>query len=586
MYWYNEAMQELDTSFEQIFVSVLEKGAKRNGIDDDAAAIQNTIDYVSDKGGGTVHFPPGTYKANNNLKLKNNVNLSASPGTVTIFMDNDCAGIGEAWIGAENWAWNFNPATAPSFTVHGINFEYRNNLNHASVQGGGDGKLREMIRLFNVQNVTFDSCKFNAPVEVADISTYSGVSCLDLYGNWKNITVKNCDFSLLSNSFIDGGCIWARNFTNDVGGYSEKLLIDNCTFTKKSHDEILALYTCKGNIKNVKVTNCYFKQLESNTVSPVTFTIKATRAEDVFEDVEFTGNTVDIDDVSFVCFNFLGDGLGKINNVKIHHNTWNVNTNCDPATNNPHVVLSNSPNVTDVHFEKNTVTATAGDGCYFKHAVKGIENVCGNTLNGKFQNVITQAAICKDNTGTVDPNITVSDITGITNCKTAENNKIYNVLRGVLLVYAAGTTNQAYYTNNEFVLKNDALARGIFFQSGGKAFVTDAQFINNIFNIPHTSSYAIQMDATATWNVVLRDNRFIGNGKVYRATGASRFKRCDNNTWDTFNDTYATALIASSLIDAFPVGHEVRNSTEGAASKWVRISTTNKNATDYTPITG
>jgi hypothetical protein len=43
-------------------VNVLDYGAVGNGTTDDTAAIQAAIDYVYSAGGGTVYFPPGTYR--------------------------------------------------------------------------------------------------------------------------------------------------------------------------------------------------------------------------------------------------------------------------------------------------------------------------------------------------------------------------------------------------------------------------------------------------------------------------------------------------------------------------------------------
>ena len=58
------------TTVENIEVSVKKFGAVGNGITDDTTAIQDTIDYVSSRGGGTVKFIPGeTYRTTETLRV-------------------------------------------------------------------------------------------------------------------------------------------------------------------------------------------------------------------------------------------------------------------------------------------------------------------------------------------------------------------------------------------------------------------------------------------------------------------------------------------------------------------------------------
>ena len=43
-------------------VSVLDFGAVGDGVTDDSAAIQRAVDYIgTQEGGGTIHFPNGSY---------------------------------------------------------------------------------------------------------------------------------------------------------------------------------------------------------------------------------------------------------------------------------------------------------------------------------------------------------------------------------------------------------------------------------------------------------------------------------------------------------------------------------------------
>lgn len=61
-------------------------GAIGNGSTNDRDAIQDAIDFVHAAGGGTVYFPPGTYRIESALQLSPLVNLLGLPGFSTIRM--------------------------------------------------------------------------------------------------------------------------------------------------------------------------------------------------------------------------------------------------------------------------------------------------------------------------------------------------------------------------------------------------------------------------------------------------------------------------------------------------------------------
>jgi len=69
-------------------VSVKDYGATGNGTTDDTSAIQATITAVVAAGGGTVYFPPGSYKISSTIAVGDNSNVilaGAGPGSSILF---------------------------------------------------------------------------------------------------------------------------------------------------------------------------------------------------------------------------------------------------------------------------------------------------------------------------------------------------------------------------------------------------------------------------------------------------------------------------------------------------------------------
>lgn len=66
------------------FVSVKDYGAMGDGVTDDRAAIQATIDAVMAQGGGTLYFPAGTYKITGQLLIDLSANVTRFGGRIHI----------------------------------------------------------------------------------------------------------------------------------------------------------------------------------------------------------------------------------------------------------------------------------------------------------------------------------------------------------------------------------------------------------------------------------------------------------------------------------------------------------------------
>src|SRR5262249_51727156 len=63
-------------------INARQRNVLGNGITDDAAAINKLIEEISARGGGSLHFPPGTYPCRSTIHLKDNVHISLDLGAV------------------------------------------------------------------------------------------------------------------------------------------------------------------------------------------------------------------------------------------------------------------------------------------------------------------------------------------------------------------------------------------------------------------------------------------------------------------------------------------------------------------------
>lgn len=86
----NYALMNFHSSSSQAWFNVRDYGAKADGETNDAGAINKAIDAAAATGGGTVFFPAGTYLSGS-IRLKSNITLYLSSGSVLEAMDDPAA---------------------------------------------------------------------------------------------------------------------------------------------------------------------------------------------------------------------------------------------------------------------------------------------------------------------------------------------------------------------------------------------------------------------------------------------------------------------------------------------------------------
>jgi hypothetical protein len=192
-------------------------GAKGDGITDDFAAIQDAIDAVSAKGGGTVFFPKGTYIVSPYLskwiKLKDNVNLLGEGSNSTIKVK-DGAG--------DYFAIFYGSNTVPLRNVRISNLKFdQNPQNNVTCHIDLDRKdtsyfYQFCIISYRYENIVIDNVQFDPTCGVNSVSLNSDAGTM--------AAITNCYFNFVmakGNGSYDNSAIYLNGRNH---------LVTNCVF--------------------------------------------------------------------------------------------------------------------------------------------------------------------------------------------------------------------------------------------------------------------------------------------------------------------------------------------------------------------
>ena len=288
-------------SAQRNFYNVVEYDLKGDGITNNTAAINNIIDIVAKKGGGTVYFPAGEYLSYT-IHMQSNIAIHLDQGAVMIG-DQEKDGIGYDLPEEEMWHSAFQDFGHSYWKNSLIYGEY---LHDISIEGNGMiwGKG---LYSFDKPNIKGSRNKATAlknciNVKIEDISILHGGYFCVLATGVDNLTIDNvtldadrdgfdidaCRNVRISNCIInspveDGLCLkssfalgYARvtenvTITNcQVYGYDHGTLIDG-TFKTEFIDEAPVINHCitgrlklgtesNGGFKNITISNCVFER--------------------------------------------------------------------------------------------------------------------------------------------------------------------------------------------------------------------------------------------------------------------------------------------------------------------------------------
>jgi polygalacturonase len=273
-------------------------GAKGDGKTLDTPAINRAIEAVAAAGGGTVHFPPGTYLSYS-IHLKSNIVLYLSPGATILAADPPSPGNSGGYDAAEPNAWDkfqdFGHSHWHNSLLWGEEIENVSILGPGLIWGKGlsrgtgdtallPGAGNKSISLKNCRNVTLRDLSIlhgghfailatgvdNMTIDNLKIDTNRDAIDIDCC---RNVRVSNCS---VNSPWDDGICLknsyglgFARSTDNVTvtncyvtGGYEEGTLLD-ATFKRfepgfkvPRNGRIKFGTESNGGFRNVTISNC------------------------------------------------------------------------------------------------------------------------------------------------------------------------------------------------------------------------------------------------------------------------------------------------------------------------------------------
>lgn len=258
--------------------NIADYGVTQDGVA--TAAIAAAIEAASKAGGGTVVVPSGTFKTGA-IWLKSNIELHLSPGAVLSFSTDpeDFPMVESRWEGVRR--------EVHSPCIFGKDLENVSITGSGTIEGNGQPwwdtfrNRREELKAPRPTMIGFYNCK---KVTLRDISlqnspswtinpilsynvTVDNVSILNPADspNTDGINPESCTNVRISNCNIDVGddCIAIKAGTEDTAERvpCENITITNCTMVH-GHGAVVLGSEMSGDIRNVTISNCVFKQTD------------------------------------------------------------------------------------------------------------------------------------------------------------------------------------------------------------------------------------------------------------------------------------------------------------------------------------
>lgn len=430
----------------------------------------------------TVNIPAGNFLCKTKIVL-NGIELSVhgiEGKTKIVFNSKTFTNYGfgafaECLIINQNYADEYKSESAQIINILGIIFEY----NRYAISSP------KTIMLFkNIKGASIKNCSF-----IADLANSIPVTNLDFYNGCKNVAVSDCYFSNKTKA-LSGGCIWVRNLTeqaaNVEGNTTENINIYKCEFEKDSKDEVIAVYSVIGNIKDITIKNCDIK--DYSTSQQIVLSVYS--SEDKYYG---TVDNVIINNNSIYSQNFkdfvIMIGIEK--RIKLTTNVMITNNKIVSESKTIRkIIIYNASNNKDSNIQINNNEINATSSAHYI-AIAHATYANGNKISGTIENGIVG--------GIVTNNVIAGVVNGIVSPAIVMKNTISQAKNGIR-VYAG----DCFINDNVIELDKDTGVCGIEITSQGIIAC-----INNTIYTFTPNQYWITTKSTNT----ILSNNILGSGK-------------------------------------------------------------------------
>lgn len=237
----------LQAPAEMPFISVGAYGAMGDGVTDDATAIQNALDALSETG-GLLFFPKGTYLIKSGLLFYSNQTLWFESGA-TLLQGAEINNLLMSYCASGTTGYN----GAHDVLIHGAVFD-----------GGSYSTNNTLAGIVHCKNITFENCTFK-----------------NAYGSWHNLEINstynakviNCDFEgsrktyqnacMIQVDSIDNTATWPWTNRGRVDStISKHVEIAGTVFHNNTVSPAIGNHSATA-IQHVRIHDCVFDGLTS-----------------------------------------------------------------------------------------------------------------------------------------------------------------------------------------------------------------------------------------------------------------------------------------------------------------------------------
>lgn len=362
-----------------------------------------------------VNIPEGNFLCKEQLCIKGkNIRILGVQGKTKIIFDSNVRNLVgkyniEGYIVNDSHSRIYDEKSAQNITIDGVAFELKQSEHN---------NFKYILVLANVNGGRIQNCDF-----ITDRASSNIVTLVDLFCCCKNVKIEDCSFINMTGN-DKGSCIWVRNLTNsdmDVENTTENISISNCSFKQNSDDEIVALYSSRGIIKNITVENSELYDYSKRNVKVISTYSSNNDYCGTVDNIKLINNKIYSEIISNFIITVGGPNrTNLVSNIFISHNEITVEKSTKDSCKIIYV-NDNNTNIKNVSVNNNIINVNGqlpnSTGIY------NASTINDNTIVGDLATGI--------NFGKAYKNVIDGAKTGIASPEQAEKNIIYNCKIGI-----------------------------------------------------------------------------------------------------------------------------------------------------------